>query len=183
VTCLLSTTNNPFATKSNFHYLGITIASASACASSQKTCCMRFLPANRSTSTTTTTTTTTTTSTTTTTTTTSTTTTTTRGGARPGRYSYHRIAALRAERTPRPPALHLPRFVVPRAPRIAAARRSRRRRRSWQRRLQDVEELADDCEVARRVLVPLRLIRQVLRTVCWKHASAQRNTKHAGSES
>jgi hypothetical protein len=163
VTCLLSTTNNPFATKSNFHYLGITIASASACASSQKTCCMRFLPANRSTSTTSTT--------------------TTRGGARPGRYSYHRIAALRAERTPRPPALHLPRFVVPRAPRIAAARRSRRRRRSWQRRLQDVEELADDCEVARRVLVPLRLIRQVLRTVCWKHASAQRNTKPAGSES
>ena len=164
MTCLLSTINNPFATKSNFHYLGIAIASASACASSQKTCCMRFLPANRSTSTTTTT-------------------TTTRGGARPGRYSYHRIAALRAERTPRPPALHLPRFVVPRAPRIAAARRSRRRRRSWQRRLQDVEELADDCEVARRVLVPLRLIRQVLRTVCWKHASAQRNTKHAGSES
>jgi hypothetical protein len=158
VTCLLSTTNNPFATKSNFHYLCITIAiaSASACASSQKTCCMRFLPANRSTTTTTTT------------TTTSTTTTTTRGGARPGRYSYHRIAALRAERTPRPPALHLPRFVVPRAPRIAAARRSRRRRRSWQRRLQDVEELADDCEVARRVLVPLRLIRQVLCTVCWK---------------
>ena len=161
MTCLLSTINNPFATD---RISTITIASASACASSQKTCCMRFLPANRSTSTTTTT-------------------TTTRGGARPGRYSYHRIAALRAERTPRPPALHLPRFVVPRAPRIAAARRSRWRRRSWQRRLQDVEELADDCEVARRVLVPLRLIRQVLRTVCWKHASAQRNTKHAGSES